>query len=134
MKLRCTCKANFVKIHKAVFEILRAKDFLLEMYKKLYQMNNLKCLQAYGANTSTFNTVRRKLVELVVLKDMACGKVSLFSKYSLHNCAFNAHMLSQSNECMPRNADTLRTVQCNINACSAIRGRADSVNTSICGF
>ena len=32
-KLRCTCSANFVKIHPAVFEIPLAKDFLPNIFE-----------------------------------------------------------------------------------------------------
>ena len=32
-KLRCTCSANFVKIHPSVFEILCAEDFLTKIFK-----------------------------------------------------------------------------------------------------
>ena len=34
-KLRCTCSANFVKIHPAVFEIPCAEDFLPKVKKPL---------------------------------------------------------------------------------------------------
>ena len=37
-KLRCTCSANFVKIHLAVFEIPSAEDFLPKILK-----TSIKC-------------------------------------------------------------------------------------------
>ena len=41
-KLRCTCSANFVKIHTAVFEILRTEDFLPQIFKKSIKWTILK--------------------------------------------------------------------------------------------
>ena len=40
-KLRCTCSANCVNIHPAVFEMPRGQ-FFTKNFKNLYQMNNFK--------------------------------------------------------------------------------------------
>ena len=48
--LRCTCSANFVKIHPAVFEFPRAEDFFTKNLKNLYQMNNF----IFEKNLKTF--------------------------------------------------------------------------------
>ena len=50
---RCTCSANFVKIHLAVFEIPCTKDFFTKNLKNLYQMKNFKLKK----NLETFSNI-----------------------------------------------------------------------------
>ena len=52
LKLRCTCSANFVKIHQAVFEIPRTEDFFTKNLKTSIKWTilNFKKIQKHFSN------------------------------------------------------------------------------------